>query len=121
MFKSLAAAVLFTATLSLVGAAEERQLSSDEITQILTGNTAIGTGEGPAWRQYFAPDGETPYIVNGEQADAGKWRVETGGLSWWKSTGWTTYTVTGEGDHVTWISEDGSSNYPAIAPRFSTP
>jgi hypothetical protein len=115
MLRELSAAVICIAALPLSSGAEERPLSSHEISEVLSGNTAIGTGDGPAWRQYFASDGSTPYIVNGEQADVGKWRVETGGryLSWWESTGWTAYTMTGEGDHVTWISEDGSSHYPA--------
>jgi len=110
-----AACFAVAAALSWPAQADEERLSKPEMLEILSGNTAIGTGEGPAWRQYFAPDGTTPYIVEGEETDVGRWEVTDDDLyrSWWESTGWTTYTMTGEGERVTWISEDGESRYPA--------
>lgn len=93
-------------------AAEERPLSGSEIVETLSGNTAIG--DDGDWKQFFDANGETPYVVDDEEVDLGKWKVEGDTyLSWWESTGWTSYTMTGAGDHITWISEDGEQQYPA--------
>lgn len=102
------------AILLLTGAvaAEEQKLSGEEMVELLSGNTAIG--EEDDWKQFFDPNGDTPYVVDGDEVDLGKWKVEGDTyLSWWKSTGWTSYSMTGEGDRVTWISEDGGSDFLA--------
>ena len=109
-----AIAIIVPAAAGLV-VADEHALSKAEIVALLSGNTAIGTGAGTPWRQYFAEDGTTPYAIEGEGVEVGRWKVDDDGTyrSWWEGTGWTTYTMTGEDDRVTWITEDGHSRFPA--------
>ena len=41
--------------------AQSVKLSADQISELLTGNTAIGVWEGVPYRQFFAADGSTIY------------------------------------------------------------
>ena len=113
LFLNLAVAAL--AGFSLASFAEERALDKEAMLTILTGNTAVGESEGGPWRQYFDADGSTPYIVKGREPDMGKWKITDDDkyMSWWEPSGWSTYTMTGEGDRVTWIAEQGGAEYPA--------
>lgn len=95
--------------------AEQTPLTQEQMQALLTGNTAIG-GEGDsAWRQYFDPDGSTPYLPAGGKVDIGKWKITEDNkyMSWWRGSGWSTYTMTGDENEVTWIAEDGETKFPA--------
>ncbi len=95
--------------------AGESELAGAEITAALSGNTAIGDQKGMLWRQYFAINGDTVYIVSGKQPSPGKWRVSGDNFCslWPPSTKWDCYSMTGAGDNVTWIYEGGGDPWPA--------
>ena len=101
--------------LGAVVGADEQRLTQQQIEQVLSGNTAVGSFGSTTYRQYFAPDGETLYVPDGGQPDPGKWRAseEDEYCSWWSTTDWVCYEMTGEGDHVTWHAKDGSQS-PAV-------
>lgn len=69
---------IFGAALA-VGAAHAQptavKLTASEITQLLTGNTAIGVWEG-AYRQFFGADGVTLFAQDGVRTARGEWRVD---------------------------------------------
>jgi len=86
------------------------KMSAEEIENLVSGNTIVGTWEGAAYQQYFAPDGTTVIVPEGGRPDKGRWRTdpETGDYeSWWRSTGWTPYAMvrTAEGEPA-WVNGD---------------
>ena len=56
--------------------AQSVKLTADQITELLTGNTAVGVWEGVAYRQYFASDGSTIYAQPQARSTLGQWRVD---------------------------------------------
>ncbi len=102
------AAILAMVLMTIVppARAEPVSLTADEVTALLTGNTAVGDWSGTAYRQYFAADGTTIYHAEGAPPDTGQWRVnaETGAYeSLWRSGGWSGYDVARDGDRYLWI------------------
>ncbi len=102
------AAILAMALMALVlpARAEPVSLTAEEVTALLTGNTAVGEWSGTPYRQYFAADGTTIYHAEGAPPDTGQWRVnaETGAYeSLWRSGGWSGYDVARDGDQYLWI------------------
>lgn len=84
-----------------------QRLSAEEISELLTGNTAIGTWDGTKYRQYFSDSGTTIYAQEGSRSSRGTWRVnktENVYESKWERTGWSGYPVGREGDKLFWIS-----------------
>ena len=56
--------------------AQSVKLSADQISELLTGNTAIGKWEGNRYRQYFGADGVTIYAQEGSRSARGEWRID---------------------------------------------
>lgn len=52
------------------------KLQANEIDALLSGNTAIGTWNGAAYRQFFDPDGVTLYAQRDARTARGDWRVD---------------------------------------------
>ena len=57
--------------------AQSVKLTADQITELLTGNSAVGKWEGAEYRQYFATDGSTIYAQPEARSTIGEWRVDT--------------------------------------------
>jgi hypothetical protein len=96
-------------------AAEERRLSSAEIAELLTGNTALGESRGAPTRQFFDASGSTTYLVKGGRPDAGRWKVdgEDHYCSTWRGGSWACYDVLGDDERFYWFQEGSlvSSDY----------
>lgn len=58
-------------------AAQSVKLTAQEITVLLTGNTAIGVWQGAKYRQFFSADGSTIYAQEGSRSTLGEWRIDT--------------------------------------------
>lgn len=56
--------------------AQSVKLTADEITDLLTGNTAIGKWFGVPYRSFFGADGITIYAQDGSRSTRGQWRVD---------------------------------------------
>jgi hypothetical protein len=56
--------------------AQSVKLTADQIVELLSGNTAVGTWEGAQYRQYFASDGSTIYAQPQARSILGQWRVD---------------------------------------------
>jgi len=63
-------------TLALPAHAQSVKLKAHEIDALLSGNTAIGTWDGIAYRQYFAPDGTTIFAQDNARSTRGEWRID---------------------------------------------
>ncbi len=88
--------------------AEDRKLDAAEITELLTGKTALGENRGRDTRQYFDASGVTDYVERGGEVDPGKWRVDDARgqyCSLWARGGWACYDVVTDGSLYYWIGE----------------
>ncbi|MFK7940033.1 MAG: hypothetical protein AB8B82_11680 [Roseovarius sp.] len=101
------------ATLALPGWAMDRsdtvQLTADQITEILSGNTITGTWSGTSNTQYFAAGGMTMYLADGRPADQGRWRANADlntYESWWQMTNWVGYKVMMTNEGYAWANGD---------------
>lgn len=56
--------------------AQSVKLTAVQISNLLTGNTAIGKWQGERYRQFFADDGQSIYAQKGTQNSVGKWRID---------------------------------------------
>ncbi|WP_390910831.1 hypothetical protein [Pseudosulfitobacter sp. SM2401] len=56
--------------------AQSVKLNADQITTLLSGNTAVGTWAGAKYRQFFGPDGVTIYAQEDARSARGEWRVD---------------------------------------------
>lgn len=77
MMMRRAALVGLLMCLSLPAAAQSVKLKAAEIAALLEGNTAVGTWDGVAYRQYFAEDGVTIFGQEGARSARGQWRIDT--------------------------------------------
>ncbi len=68
---------MFTVAMALPAYAQSVKLTATEITDLLTGNTAIGLWDGIAYRQYFGDDGVTLFAQDGAWTARGVWRTDT--------------------------------------------
>lgn len=85
------------------------QLTADQITQLLSGNTIEGTWSGTPYKQFFAPSGMTMYLADGSAPDQGRWRTDPSANtyeSWWQMSNWTAYTVVKTDDGYAWVKGD---------------
>ena len=100
---------------SATAMAAERKLSASEIQVFLSGNTAVSTGSGASYKQFFDPDGATLYLPEGGREDRGKWRADPAKqqyCSWWERGGWSCYDMFETEDGIIWRSP-GGRDYPA--------
>lgn len=61
---------------ALPASAQAVKLKAHEIVALLSGNTAVGTWEGVAYRQFFGADGQTIFAQAGTRSQLGQWRVD---------------------------------------------
>lgn len=116
---------LLVATITLVFAgllhAGEKTLSAAEITQLLSGNTAVGRWIDHNYRQYFSDDGSTIYAQENARSSVGRWRVNSSTNqyeSWWERSGWGSgYEITLKEGVYYWVSSGaGEPQSFAIVP-----
>jgi hypothetical protein len=104
-----ALAILASLTLASVAGAQSVKLSAAQITELLTGNTAIGKWEGRAYRQFFGPDGVTIYAQDGGRSARGTWRVDPAmdeyQSIWPKDTDWEGWYVMEYASDYYWVSK----------------
>lgn len=74
MIRVLAACALLL--LANMASAQSVKLTAEQITDLLTGNTAIGKWEGQRYRQFFGADGVTIYAQEGARSARGEWRID---------------------------------------------
>jgi hypothetical protein len=57
--------------------AQSVKLTSSQIAELLTGNTAVGKWQGQRYRQFFDDEGQIIYAQQGARSSVGKWRIDT--------------------------------------------
>ncbi|HEY9037506.1 MAG TPA: hypothetical protein VIN05_00990 [Roseovarius sp.] len=95
--------------------AQETRMSAEEISRLLSGNTAEGQWEGKAYKSYFAADGTTIFAPGNADALIGKWRVNSDSQeleSFFDAVGWTGYAVVRTDTGFAWM-KDGEA-YPFL-------
>ncbi|MEM8979634.1 MAG: hypothetical protein AAGD04_09135 [Pseudomonadota bacterium] len=87
--------------------AQSVKLSGAEISELLSGNTALGLWEGNAYRQYFDPGGSTIYAQEGARSALGKWRVEDDEFQslWPRDADWEGWFVMEYAGQWFWVSK----------------
>ena len=102
--------------------ADERLLTGQEIQDALGGNAVKGVQDGVSWKQTFHPSGTTTYI-SGTRPSPGRWAVRDDKYcsQWPPSPNWDCYTITGEGDRLTFVPDAGGASWPAHLIRRSQP
>lgn len=75
-FGHMVLALMFAFTGMKGAAAQSVKLSGDQISELLSGNTAVGKWEDKPYRQFFGTDGSTIYAQNGSRSALGQWRVD---------------------------------------------
>ena len=83
------------------------QLTAAQITELLSGNSVIGTWGGKGYKQYFAKGGHTVYHPDGGHADQGKWRTNSKTNqyeSWWQMSNWSSYTIVMTNEGYAWVN-----------------
>jgi len=74
MIRVLAAsALLFLASSAH---AQSVKLTAAQISDLLTGNTAVGKWDGARYRQFFGANGVTIYAQEGARSARGEWRID---------------------------------------------
>ncbi len=61
---------------ALPASAQAVKLKAHKIVALLSGNTAVGTWEGVAYRQFFGADGQSIFAQAGTRSQLGQWRVD---------------------------------------------
>ena len=109
----LVSCVASVLALAVSALADERRLTGAEIRDALSGNTVSGIQDGVAWKQYFDPSGQTTY-VSGGRASPGRWSVRGDRYcsQWPPSERWDCYTMTGDGDRMTFVPDGGGTDWP---------
>lgn len=94
--------------------AEEQPMKSAEVTAFLNGATVEGNQDGAAWSQTFDADGTTLYTTTSGET-SGQWQLRGDKFCslWPPATGWDCYDITGEGENISFVPEDGSKAWPA--------
>lgn len=110
----------FALTIPAISA--ERTLTGPEIESALNGNAVEGVQDGVAWKQYFYRDGTTTYISR-NRPSPGRWSVKGDKYcsQWPPSSNWDCYTMTGEGDRLTFIPDAGGAPWPVRVVKDKQP
>ena len=115
---SLALGLLTSPALAQEATPVTVQLTAAQITELLAGNTTIGTWSGKGYKQYFATGGMTMYVPDGGQPDQGKWRTNPTTNqyeSWWRMTSWTPYTIVMTNDGYAWVNGESLEPFKVMA------
>ena len=84
------------------------QLDTEEVIELLTGNTAIGLWNDVPYRQYFGEDGVTLFAQPGARTTRGEWRVDPESDEyqslWPGDTDWEGWIVMVWMDEYYWLS-----------------
>ncbi|MEM7257267.1 MAG: hypothetical protein AAF404_07745 [Pseudomonadota bacterium] len=95
-----------------VSSADEKKLSAAEITNLLSGNTAVGRWIDHHYRQYFGSDGSTIYAQENTRSSVGRWRVNSASNqyeSWWERSGWGSgYDIVLKDGEYFWVGSDAT-------------
>lgn len=120
--QALAAFLLLLGLASPGATGAEHKLTGPEIQALLADATVVGGSGDGAFKQYFAPTGQTTYVGTEATPSQGSWRV-TGDqyCSVWPPSGtWACYDVEGDPEAspptVTWIGESGT-RYPGTVAK----
>ena len=90
------------------------QMTAAQIEDLLAGNTVMGTWSGSTYTQYYGEGDFTVYIPEGGEPDEGKWRTnaDTDNYeSWWRSTGWTPYTIVMTNDGYAFVNGESLEQF----------
>lgn len=68
--------MLAIAVMASAAGAQSVKLSADEISVLLSGNTATGARGGTTYQQYFGADGVTVLALDDAEPTQGAWRVD---------------------------------------------
>ena len=96
------------------GRAVTVQMSAAQIEDLLAGNTITGTWSGSTYTQYYGEGDFTVYIPEGGEPDEGRWRTnaDTDNYeSWWRSTGWTPYTIVMTNDGYAFVNGESLEQF----------
>ena len=74
MIRILASCALIL--LANLASAQSVKLTSEQISELLSGNTAVGKWEGARYRQFFGEDGVTIYAQEDARSARGEWRID---------------------------------------------
>ena len=74
MIRILASCALIL--LANLASAQSVKLTSEQISDLLSGNTAVGKWEGARYRQFFGEDGVTIYAQEDARSARGEWRID---------------------------------------------
>jgi hypothetical protein len=86
-------------------------LTGSEIMLALSDKTVAGTDEsGKPWTQMFQKGGVTVY-AQGSNSTNGYWEVRGDQYcsQWPPNESWSCYDITGDSDHVTFVSSSGKT------------
>lgn len=59
-----------------IGHTQSIKLTSNQIVDLLSGKTVVGSWSGEAYRQYFNQDGSTTFLSKDNNKIIGKWKVD---------------------------------------------
>jgi hypothetical protein len=94
--------------------ADNREVSGNELIELLSGNSIDGLWGQTSYIQYFAASGRTLYKARGKPGDWGTWRVDDDGhyCSTWRDGEETCYLVLADDGTFFWQTMDGENTYP---------
>lgn len=100
-------AIIALAFLAVPAHAQSVKLEGDEISILLSGNTAVGVWGDASYRQYFDPDGTTIYVEEGSNSALGTWRVTGDSYQsiWSGDADWSGWFVMEFGGDFFWVSK----------------
>ena len=109
MLKRFVLFLVLSVFVSSLANAQSVKLTSNQISKILTGNTASGKWDGKVYKQYFDVDGTTIIIKENDLKKIGKWKIndETEELSS-KFSGdvdWQSWYIMEYSDDYYWVSK----------------
>ena len=111
----LSALAVLLALSALSAHAAPARLKTADILAALSGNSVVGTWGSTEFHQYFDPNGSTVYVPRSGNMANGSWRVHDDLYcsTWPPTDSETCYTLTRDGDTLTWQATDGGNPHPS--------
>jgi hypothetical protein len=111
--------ILFVCILAFSGVivADQVRLNDDEIVNFLADKQIKGVQDGVEWMQSFGPGMHTTYTeVSRPLSSDGLWKAENNRYcsQWPPANRWDCYTLTAEGDNLTFKPNSGGEPWPAV-------